>query len=131
MTTSAITKTSQQNAVVAESLQSTLAGLEKLKSSLADISDDIRLGAENADTASREFSANHARYRQEMQDTIGVLHEQLSDLLSNYAKQVQDQTAHRMEEWNRHTQEYATGMMGVVTVMQELVDDMDHRRRVA
>ncbi len=131
MATSAVTKTSQQNAVVAESLQSTLVGLEKLKSSLADISDDMRLGAENADNASRELSANHARYRQEMQDTIGVLHEQLSDLLSNYAKQVQDQTSHRMEEWNRHTQEYATGMMGVVTVMQELVDDMDHRRRVA
>ena len=128
---SAVTKTSQQNAVVAESLQSTLNGLEKLRDSLTDISDDIRYGAENAENASRELATNHARYREEMKESIGILHEQLSGLLTSYAKQVQDQTVHRMEEWNRHTQEYVTGMMGVVSVMQELVDDMDHRRRAA
>ena len=128
LATSAVTKTSQQNALVAEGLQSTLESLETLSNSLDEISEDIRIGAENADNASREFSSNHARYRQEMQDTISRLHEQLGDLLSGYAKQVQDQTSHRMEEWNRHTQEYVNGMQGVVSVMQELVDDMDNRR---
>lgn len=128
LATSAVTKTSQQNSSVAEGLQGTLSGLEALKSSIQEISNDIRKGAENADNASRELSSNHARYRQEMQDTIGSLHEQLGILLNNYAKQVQDQTSHRMEEWNRHTQDYVSGMRGVVNVMQELVDDMENRR---
>ena len=125
---SAVAEVSQENTLVAKGLQTTLSSLEKLQSSLSDLGGEIRIGSENADSASRELSSNHARYRQEMQEAIGSLHEQLGHLLNGYAKNVQDQTSHRMEEWNRHTQEYVTGMQGVVSVMQELVDDMDSRR---
>lgn len=131
MTASAITESSHQNTEVAEGLKNTLAGLENLQTALQVVSDDIRIGGENADSASRELATNHARYRQEMEGAIGTLHKQLGDLLHAYAKQVQDQTAHRMEEWNRHTQEYVNGMTSVVSVMQELVDDMDNRQRAA
>ena len=127
MVTNANVQTAKQVDQVTENLHMIMETCEELQEALSTVSEQVRSGAEISTRSARDLVHHHEQYREQMTGTIEHLHEQLSELLEDYGRKVNDQTADRMQEWNKHTREYTNAMSGVVSVMQDMVEDMDSK----
>jgi len=56
---------------------------------------------------------------------IESMQQQTTDLLTEYANRVNEQTIDRMNTWNEQTSEYISQMTSAVQVLNGIVDDIE------
>ncbi|WP_257291906.1 hypothetical protein [Endozoicomonas sp. ONNA1] len=127
MVTDANVQTAKQVDRVTENLHTIMETYKELHVALRTVSDQVHTGAEMSTRSAKDLVHHHEQYRQQMTETIEHLHKKLLEVLGDYGRTVNDQTADRMLEWNKHTRDYSNAMEAVVRVMESLVEDLDSK----
>jgi len=63
-----------------------------------------------------------------LRDNVGALHANMDDWLKGYSSEVSAQVTRRMDEWNKHSQDYAGHMLITARAISEIVDELEVRR---
>jgi FtsZ-binding cell division protein ZapB len=121
-------RVSQSNVETSQQLRGLLGQVEESRASAETISTQLRSAAEAGKTTFDELKHHQAGYRDALNNHVKELEEQLSNVLERYATKVTDQTHHRMQAWDEETNKYTSAMQGIVSVMQELVDEIDSKK---
>lgn len=103
--------------------------LENSAELLGDISSNLERSVQTSEQAFEVMQGNFTQFAQDLKSHIGKLNEQVSQLLSDYAKQVQDQTNQRLNEWNTQTNEYSSAMVMAVKALSDTVDEIETKLR--
>jgi len=121
-------RVSQSNQETSQRLQGLLDKIESSRASAEEITIQLRASAEAGKGTFEELKQHQEGYRNALNNHVKELEEQLSKILERYATEVKDQTHNRLQAWDQETNNYTTAMQGVLSVMQNLVDDMDNQR---
>ena len=81
--------------------------------------------ADGAESTFENLTEKQKLFNDEFKTTIEDVQTKVKTFLSDYSKQVQDQTSSRMNDWNSHTKDYTQHMKGVVDTMSGIVDEID------
>lgn len=121
-------RVSQSNLETKNQLERLLDVIETSRNSAQEISNQLLSSAEAGKEIFNALQSHQQAYQDALKKHVEELAEQLSGSLEQYALKVKEQTHQRMYAWNEETIQYTGAMQGVVSAMQELVDDMDNKR---
>lgn len=116
-----------QNKGVATLFEESIKKLDDMKKDHANTTELLTHAAEKAEKIFESLVTHQKSYQDSLTRHVEDLEEQVNSLLINYSKQVEGQLHDRMVAWDKETQSYTNSMLGVVNVMQDLVDDIDSK----
>jgi hypothetical protein len=114
-----------QNIEVRDELQNALKGFENVKDGLGVVVESLSVATKHAESGFSAVDQHLESFQKALINNVKDLEEQISELLTNYTDQVQGQTVERLNEWNKQTQEFSSGMLDTVKALQSVIDDMD------
>jgi len=120
---------SEQNSMLLSSFKELVDQVDSSRVSAEKIVGDIHESATFGKETFQHLQEHQEGYRQALTQHVEGLTDQLSHTLGKYLDNVSSQTSDRMRAWDSETMKYTESMQGVVSVMQELVDDMDSKRK--
>lgn len=103
--------------------------LENSVELLGNVSINLDSSVKTSQQTFNDMQGHFTQFAQDLKSHIGKLNEQVSQLLSDYAKQVQDQTNHRLNEWNTQTNEYSSAMVMAVKALSDTIDEIETKLR--
>jgi DNA repair exonuclease SbcCD ATPase subunit len=110
---------------VAKSHDRAEARIEELAEQITSISAQLQRAGEMADSGLSKVNAHFDHVAESMRDHIEELEKQTAKLLQEFAEEVQTQTQDRMNDWNKHTNEYISAMSSAVQAISSVVDDIE------
>lgn len=63
--------------------------------------------------------------KQNLTDSIEQTSRKMSEWLAAYSDTVSSQTDERLDQWNRHSTEYATNMLQIAKSLEGVVDELE------
>lgn len=116
---------SQSNEKTAELLDRVVEGLGKTGEVINNASSTFNDAASRAESGLKAVDNHFDSLGKSLQLHVSALEKQTADLLSEYAKRVQDQTKDRMDVWNQETSKYIGAMSDAVNTIHSVVEEID------
>ena len=116
---------SSQNTESVNILQALTDRINTINESLGAAAVTMNSAAEKADTGLSSVGHHFTQLAASLNSHIKELEAQIAQLLNDYSTRVQDQTGHRMNAWNEHTNAYVASMTNAVQVLNGVVDEID------
>ncbi len=116
----------------AQRQEAALAQLEPITTALAQAhagmrgaAESLQISAETAKNAQLEASTAQKAFVEDLRKILTQLRKQTSQLMTDYAIDVREQTRERLEIWNSQTQEFAKNLVAAVSAMHEILQEID------
>lgn len=116
---------SEQQQAANERLEHIGASLAKADQGLQTASQSLQDSAKVSKKSTDAITASLADFQTKMETSLKQLRKQTSELMTDYATDVQEQTRNRLDLWNTHTQEFAQNMVAAVNAMNEILAEID------
>jgi len=121
------TRLSEENLKVSSSLKEVLETILNIKNDFTKVSEILGKSSQIAKDEVKRFSEHHESFQKTLTDHINELEKLVAKLLNDYASQVQSQTEERMNEWNRHTADFATTMRDAIYTISDVVNEIEDK----
>lgn len=113
----------QQNSV--SQFLSLINEMEQIREKMLSTSQTLNSAAEKADHGMQSIGQHFDALGETLNKHVESLQQQTTDLLTEYANRVNEQTMDRMNTWNEQTSEYISQMTSAVQVLNGIVDDIE------
>lgn len=100
-----------------------------LSEQIQQVGQQMVVAGAKADEGLTKVNEHFTHVARAMEKHIQDLERELTNLLENYAANVQDQTTDRLNAWNSQTQEYISAMSDAVSALSSVVDDIETKTR--
>lgn len=136
--TTELAKTSEENSQLAGHLTQQSQQLKNLQENLLGTASELRVAAESASQCFSQLEEQQKSFliglRKEFGDTLETfidqvqgLEKQTEEWLRKYSSEVNSQTVERMQVWNEQTISFAQEMKSAVSMISDLVDDIEQK----
>lgn len=136
--TTGLAKTSEENSQLAGHLIQQSQQLKSLQDNLLGTASELRVAAESASQGFSQLEEQQKSFliglRKEFGDTLEAftdkvqgLEKQTEEWLRTYSNEVNSQTVERMQVWNEQTISFAEEMKSAVSMISDLVDDIEQK----
>ena len=116
--------TQEQNNTIDQFL-SLINEMEQIREKMLASVETLNIAAEKADHGLTSVSQHFDTLGASLNKHIESMQQQTTDLLTEYANRVNEQTIDRMNTWNEQTSEYISQMTSAVQVLNGIVDDIE------
>ncbi|WP_146066667.1 anti-phage ZorAB system protein ZorA [Candidatus Venteria ishoeyi] len=99
--------------------------LDQANDGLLVSSQALKESAEISQNSFESLSESQKTFLEQQKKTLTALRKQVGQMMNDYATDVEEQTRHRMDQWNAQTQEFSKGMVLAVNAMNEILGEMD------
>ena len=115
----------QQNERIGKRSEEILEETGKLSQSLLAATDTLNKTAEKSTEGLQQVEQHFNALTERLKKQNEEFREQVANLLSGYADQVNGQTRERLNKWNEQTQEYTTTMTNAIRALNEVVEEIE------
>lgn len=133
-----LAKTNEENSQLAEHLTQQSQQLRSLQDNLLETANELKKTAESANQGFNQLEEQQKSFLrglgEEFAETLEVFTDQVQGLekqteewLRAYSNEVNNQTIERMQVWNQQTIAFAEEMKGAVSMISDLVDDIEQK----
>ncbi len=110
---------------IATTLEKANEGLVSSSQRLKESADITQASTEMAKAGFDSINESQQEFLDNLKKILTHLRKQVGQMMNDYATDVEEQTRHRMEQWNAHTQEFSKGMVAAVNAMSEILGEID------
>lgn len=133
-----LAKTSEENSQLAGHLIQQSQQLKSLQDGLLETTSELKKTAESANHGFNQLEEHQKSFLtslgkefgdtlEEFTDQVQALEKQTEEWLRAYSTEVNNQTIERMQVWNEQTLSFAEEMKGAVSMISDLVDDIEQK----
>lgn len=133
-----LAKTSEENSQLAGHLIQQSQQLKSLQDGLLETASELKKTAESANHGFNQLEEHQKSFLtslgkefgdtlEEFTDQVQALEKQTEEWLRAYSTEVNNQTIERMQVWNEQTLSFAEEMKGAVSMISDLVDDIEQK----
>ena len=123
----ALDGTADAHAQAAELLQSHTSELVRLHDSSRALSTSVTEAASHVNDGFRGLGQQQEQFLEGLEHRIGRLDRSMDAHLEDYDEKVRQQIGERMEEWNRHSRDYASHMLRTSESLLAVMDELEVR----
>ncbi|OOF45316.1 hypothetical protein BKK52_12670, partial [Rodentibacter trehalosifermentans] len=120
-----IEKVTRENSNTATLFNVATSRLETSGTSLEKTVNHLDATAQTTKVAFESMKENFTHFASLLKEHIEELNAEMSELLIDYSKRVQDQTNERLDVWNSQTKEYTSSMTAAVQALSNTVDEIE------
>jgi len=125
-----LNQVTEHHGLMLKSLQDIAQQIQEVNSSINSTASTMDSAADKAERGLTAVDKHFDQLGQSLDLHLQKIQKNLADLLSDYSDRVKAQTTDRMNTWTEQTNSYATKMVDVVRVINDVVDEIDGKLHV-
>lgn len=115
----------QENTRVNENVNRVMSLIDEVKSGVKESTQVLNQAAGAAREGYSEVADHYQRLQNQLASHVSDLESQIAKLLTNYSNMVNGQTAERLGEWDKQTQNYTKAMTDAIDTISSVVEEIE------
>ena len=119
-----------QNEKTSQTLKQLGEGYTGISQTMEAVVEKLNVATKHAQSGFEAVDANLDKFRQQLDEQVNEMANQLDALMRDFAKHVEVTSEKRMNQWNQQTGDYTSSMTNAIQALSGVVDELERKQGI-